>query len=270
MAQDFNNQVIGLVRFSFPALSGFEKGGNDIEDLEAFLYDPERLERRFYLFEKLCLPSLLAQTDPDFTCLFLVGENLPKEALSHLKMLISPLKDARIVASASEHNYAAIRTVFDGLSQDGFSHRTSFRLDDDDALSTNYIKRLKQTARKLKAICNPNKPIAIGFNRGIYVKIQSGENEIFDACERTPLSVGTALFAESGHPENIYARNHRFLPQFFNTFSDVSEPSFIRAIHQDNDSDPVIVGLSGKQTQKQVEADIRKHFAIDYKTLRAL
>lgn len=270
MAQDFNNQVIGLVRFSFPALSGFEKGGDDLKELEAFLYDPKRLERRFYLFEKLCLPSLLAQQDPHFTCLFLVGENFPKGALSHLRALISPLKDARIVTSASEHNYAAIRTVFDGISLDGFSHRTSFRLDDDDALASNYIKRLKQTARKLKALCNESKPVAISFNRGFYVKLQKDGNQVFDACERTPHSVGAALFSQAGHPENIYARNHRFLAQFFNSYSDVSEPSFIRAIHQDNDSEPVIVGLSKKMSQEQVVKGIRKNFSITYDALRDL
>lgn len=270
MMQDYNNQVIGLVRFSFPALSGFEKGGDSVEASEAFLYDPARLERRFYLFEKLCLPSLLAQSDPDFTCLLLVGENFPQEAKDHLQELIAPLADAQIVSRPSEHNYSAIRKVYDGISQEGFSHRTSFRLDDDDALSLAYIKRLKQAARKLKQLCRPKHPVAISFNRGFYVHINETENRVFDACERTPLSVGSALFAQAGHPENIYARNHRFLGQFFNLYSDVSEPSFIRAVHRDNDSDPVIVGHSNKLSQEEVEKGITKNFAIPFETLRTL
>lgn len=270
MAQDFNNQVIGLVRFSFPALSGFDKSGDSLEDLEAFLYNPDRLERRFYLFEKLCLPSLLAQSDPNFTCVFLVGNSLPEAAKDHLKALVSPLADARIVPRESEHNYAAIRKVYDGITQSGFSHRTSFRLDDDDAVSVAYIKRLKQTARKLKPLCNPNKPVAISFNRGFYVHVKEDGNRVFDACERTPLSVGSALFAETGHPENVYARNHRFLGQFFNLYSDVSEPSFIRTIHQDNDSEPVIVGRADKLSQDEVEKGLNKHFSIPFNTLSNL
>ncbi|MEH6836591.1 MULTISPECIES: glycosyltransferase [Falsihalocynthiibacter] len=270
MAQDYNNQVIGLVRFSFPALSGFSKGGDDLNELEAFLYDPERLERRFYLFEKLCLPSLLAQTDPDFTCVFLVGNSLPLAAKDNLKALLAPLSNARIVARESEHNYAAIRKVYDSIPQDGFSHRTSFRLDDDDAVSNDYIKRLKRTARKLEPLCKPKQPIALSFNRGFYVQIKNGENRIFDACERTPLSVGSALFAQAGHPENVYARNHRFLGQFFNLYSDVSEPNFIRAIHRDNDSDPVIVGHSNKLSNAEIKTGIDTHFPIPFDTLQDL
>lgn len=270
MPQDFKNQVIGLVRFSLPTLSGFDKGGDGLQNLEAFLYDPERLMRRFYLFEKLCLPSLLTQSDPDFTCIFLVGENFPQEARDHLAMLIAPLADARIISRAHDHNYAAIRKTFDGLSDDGFSHRTSFRLDDDDALCVDYIKRLKKTAHKLKPMCQPKEPVAISFNRGFYVHVSGGKNRVLDACERTPLSVGPALFAQAGHRENIYARNHRFLGQFFNLYSDVSEPSFIRAIHPDNDSDPVIVGLSNKLSPEEIEKGVDKYFSISFDALRDL
>jgi hypothetical protein len=267
MAQDFNNQVVGLIRFSYPALSGFAKGGEDVAATEAYLYDPARLERRFRLFEALCLPSLLAQSDTGFTTLFLIGENLPEAAKSRLATLVAPLRDARIIPRESEHNYAAIRQTFATLPQDGFSHRTSFRLDDDDALAVQYIERLKHTARKLKSLCQPKQPVAIAFNRGFYLEQGKDENLIYDANERTPLSVGSALFAQAGHPENIYARNHRFLGQFFNLYSDVSEPSFLRTIHQDNDSDPVIVGQSKKMKPEQIRRSLEAHFSQRYSDL---
>jgi hypothetical protein len=270
MTQDFNNQVVGLIRFSYPALSGFVKGGEGTAEMEAYLYDPARLERRFRLFEALCLPSLLAQTDTAFTTLFLVGENLPEVAKSHLAELIAPLRDGRIIVREAEHNYAAIRQTFATIPQEGFSHRTSFRLDDDDALANRYIERLKQTARKLEPLCEPKKPVAISFNRGFYLEQGSTENQIYDANERTPLSAGSALFAQAEHPENIYARNHRFLGQFFNHYSDVSEPSFLRTIHQDNDSEPVIVGQSKKMQPVQLRESLEAHFAHRYADLIAL
>ncbi|WP_380056475.1 glycosyltransferase [Falsihalocynthiibacter sp. SS001] len=270
MAQDFRNQIIGLVRFSFPALSGFAKGGDDIAALEDFLFDPDRLARRFYLFEKLCLPSLLAQTDSEFTILFLVGERMPQEAIERLAALIAPLHDARIVQRESDYNYAAVRKAFDGVPRQGHSHRTSFRLDDDDAVSQTYIKRLKQTARKLKPLCQPDEPVALAFNSGFYVHVQDGENRIVDARERTPVSVGSALFAEASEPQNVYARNHRFLGQFFNLYSDVSTPNFVRSVHHDNDSDPVIVGLSDKMTSEQKANDISKHFPFDLTELKSI
>ncbi|MDE0588438.1 glycosyltransferase [Halocynthiibacter sp. C4] len=270
MPSDFNNQIIGLVRFSFPALSGFGKGGQDIAEREAFLFDPARLERRFYLFEKLCLPSLLAQTDPDFTILFLIGERMPPTAVARLARLIAPLKDARIIQRQSGHNYGAVCKAFDEVGAVGFTHRTSFRLDDDDALSCSYIERLKRTARDLKPMCRPERPVAIAFNRGFYVEVQEGENTVIDANERTPVSVGSALFAEVSEPQNIYARNHRFLGQFFNLYSDVGAPNFIRTIHADNDSKPSIVGLSNMMSPQTIAEEIAASFPFDLAELKSL
>ncbi len=267
---EFNNQIVGLIRFSYPALSGFKRGAPDAEQAEAMLYDPDRLERRFYLFQALCLPSLLAQTDGDFTCLFLIGENMPVAARDHLARLIAPLGDARIFAERARHHYPAQKSAFATVPQDGFSHRTSFRLDDDDAVDLNYIARLKTVARDLQPFCSDETPVAIAFNKGYYVRVSPGENEVFDAVERAPLSVGSALMVPANHPDNIYARNHRFLPQFFNTFSDAVTPAYIRAIHIDNDSNPTIMGRSKEQDADQIARTLQDHFAIGLSELQAL
>ena len=66
-------QVLGLCRFSYPALGGFQVGHDSTADRIAYLYDPARLEERFRLFETVALPCLMAQTDPDFEMIVLVG-----------------------------------------------------------------------------------------------------------------------------------------------------------------------------------------------------
>ena len=68
-------QVIGLCRFSYPALGGFQREHETIEQRKAFLYDEARLKHRLRLFQAFNLPSILAQTDTDFQYLILVGDD---------------------------------------------------------------------------------------------------------------------------------------------------------------------------------------------------
>ena len=91
-------QVIGLCRFSYPAEGGFQVEHPTIEDRIAYLYSQDRLEERFRHFEGICLPSLLNQTDPDFTFVILIGDQLPDAYRDRLERLVAGLKDVRIVA----------------------------------------------------------------------------------------------------------------------------------------------------------------------------
>lgn len=267
---EYRNQIVGLIRFSYPSLSGFKHGLKEGAASQAMLFEPARLERRFHLFRSLCLPSLLAQRDGDFTCIFLIGEAMPKSARQHLADLVAPLKDARIHAEPPRHHYPVQKAAFGTVPQTGFSHRTTFRLDDDDAVDLDYIARLKRVSTNLRPFCSDETPVAIAFNRGFYVSLSPEGNEVFDAVERAPLSVGTALMTPAGHPDNIYARNHRFLPQFFDTFSDAATPSYIRAIHRDNDSNPTIMGRTKEMSEDQIARVLNAQFAVDLPGLLAL
>ena len=51
-------QVIGLCRFSYPAIGGFQVDHPDIAARIAYLYGPARMEERFATFETLTLPPL--------------------------------------------------------------------------------------------------------------------------------------------------------------------------------------------------------------------
>ena len=70
-------QVIGLCRFSYPALGGFQVEHETVEDRIAFLYAEHRLEERFRLMETVALPCIRHQTDPDFELIIVIGDQLP-------------------------------------------------------------------------------------------------------------------------------------------------------------------------------------------------
>jgi hypothetical protein len=51
-------QVIGLCRFSYPAIGGFQVEHETIEDRIAYLYADARIEERFRLMEAVALPCI--------------------------------------------------------------------------------------------------------------------------------------------------------------------------------------------------------------------
>ena len=71
-------QMLGLCRFSYLGLRGYQRDHATIAERRAFLYDPGRLARRWLWFTRLALPGWLAQTDPDFTLVIMTGPYLPE------------------------------------------------------------------------------------------------------------------------------------------------------------------------------------------------
>lgn len=266
----FRNQIVGLIRFSLVTTGSFYPGFDSVEAMSKFLFDPGRLERRFRMFEALCLPALKRQTDGDFTCVVLTGTGLPKQWADRLNDLVSAEPWARIVALDPIDHYKAIRQAFAGVPSDGFTHRTSFRLDDDDAIDLGHIGRLRALAERVQPVAPDGGPVALGFNRGIYLQFDKPANVLFEASERTPLSVGAALVAPVGYADNIYLRNHRALAQFFNTWLDAETFVYLRTLHQDNKSNPHFSGSQGKPDSPDLNKVLRTSFGFEPGMLRSL
>ncbi|WP_198008124.1 glycosyltransferase [Rhodobacter ferrooxidans] len=268
MAAVFRNQIIGLVRFSYPSNGGFTKTVADPAALEAQLYDPDRLQRRFDLFEKLTLPSLLAQTDDGFQTVFLTGRNLPEPAMKRLRDVVAPLKGAKVVAMAAFKHYPAMQRAFAGLRNDSASHFTSFRLDDDDALDRGFVTRLRKITRALVTARGSDRPLAVGFNRGLFLEKKAEGNTLYEVTEKLPLGIGLGLCVPAGSDENIFRRNHRHLPQYYSTYTDADTPAFIRSVHADNDSQPNASGLIAHPSDDELRAMLKRHFPFTLEQLR--
>ena len=73
-------QILGICRFSYPAVGGFQNEHNTVEARCNYLYSQERLNMRFSAFETLTLPSIRSQSDPNFTFAIIIGDSLPPHA----------------------------------------------------------------------------------------------------------------------------------------------------------------------------------------------
>jgi len=202
--------------------------------------------------------------------IILTAESMPEKYLGRLLDLLEPLPNIHCLPVGTDNHYKLLQRAYNSVPKDGFTHRILFRLDDDDAVDINFVKRTKRLANGMLKLQTTRAPFVIAYNRGFYVRTTDGAPEIFDACERAPLSTGTTLVAPVHHGANPYRFNHRKFAQHFNTYTDISVPSFVRTIHGDNKSSPAQMGLTHKMEADAIAQDLEKHFQISLDHLKAL
>ncbi len=266
----FKPVIKGVIRFSYPSDGGFAKEFASPEAHEAFLFDRARLERRFHLFENLTLPSLRGQSDGDFRVALLTGESLPKWALERLRDGLADVPQAQIIQLPRMNHYPATRAALELMPDGDATHVAGFRLDDDDAMHFTTVQRIREIATGMAQISDTDQPFAIGFNRGFFLKLTPGGNEITEVRERSPIGIGLTLVVPIEQRSNIFRRNHRFLHQFYDCFTDVKTPMFIRSVHQDNDSGGVSTGAGKGMRPAEIDAALREGFGTDRAKLKAL
>ena len=264
------NQIVGLMRFSFLSKGGFLHSSDPLDMQAEKIFSPERLERRFAFFEKLALRSLLNQTDKDFRFIVLISKSFPSEYKERLEHLLAPLQGAVLMEKPFMPQYRAIRSCYDTLRDEGYKQFTSFRLDDDDMLDVDFIARIRKFLPRAARVMDDSSPVVLAFNKGLFLEVSKHKNRIFDGCERTPLGIGTAMITPTNlSGKNVYSRNHRKIPAFFTTFSEQVSPTWIRTIHVDNDSIPEFTGTLNNHSEPEIDQMLEKHFSITRQELMA-
>ena len=266
----FKPVIKGVIRFSYPSEGGFAKDFADADAHEAFLFDRARLERRFHLFENLTLPSLRGQSDGDFHLAVLTGEGLPAWAFERLQTGLVNVPQAQIIQLPRMNHYPATREALEQMPDDGATHVAGFRLDDDDAMHFSTVRRIREIANGMAGITDTTKPFAIGFNRGFFLDRSAETNTITEVRERSPIGIGLTLVVPIEQRSNIFRRNHRFLHQFYDCYTDVQEPMFIRTVHEDNDSGAVSTGAGKGMTRAEIDTTLQSGFGTDLAALKAL
>ncbi|KNG91978.1 glycosyltransferase [Pseudaestuariivita atlantica] len=268
----YSIQVQGLIRFSVLTEDYYADKFDTVDKIAAHIFAPDRMERRFHLFERLCLPSLMRQTDMEFRLGVITSTHLPGDQLERLLALTEPHPNVTIFAEEPAKQYPLLRKAYARMQdRDRFTHALNFRIDDDDAVDRDFIARIKRQAAGLLQVGDPAGRTMIAHNFGFYIDMNhEGANRVFDARERMPLSVGSALLSPMDDPGIPYAYNHRKFAQHYNLYSDIETPAFLRTLHPDNKSDPAQLGLIDKMKPGRVERLLRKHFRVDIADLQAL
>ena len=120
------------------------------------LFDPDRLNARMIWFEHVFLPSLQAQTDPDFTMIVLTSEDLPQPWLDRLRALIGALPQFRLQTMPPLAHRVACADAIKAVVEPGADLTAQFRLDDDDAVAVEYIALIRRDFLLLQALYSEN------------------------------------------------------------------------------------------------------------------
>ncbi len=230
-----NMQVIGICRFSYPAIGGFQVHHATIDDRTAYLYAPERMEERFRMFESLTLPPLRAQTDPDFTFLVVIGENIPPPYYERLMDLLADLPQAIVQPHLPGRHRDVMKQAIHSVRTARGTHSLQFRMDDDDAVSVTFVERLREAAGDLRGVLHKHRYCGIDFNHGWIARTTRRGISAKPTIE-TLWTPGLAIAVAAGASRGVINFSHAKLGRIMPVTSFADEDMFIRGHNDHNDS----------------------------------
>jgi hypothetical protein len=250
-------QVIGLCRFSYPAYGGFQVEHDTIEERIAFLYEETRLEERFRLFETIALPCLREQTDPNFDLIIVIGDQLPKRHEERLRDLTAGMPQVQIQAHAPDQQRPIMKRILNAARKDPSKPCLQFRYDDDDAVSVDFVRQLREAADDTAALRARHRTVAYDWHNGYVAEV--GSSGIQSTQVYRQLYVASlGMHVRGNDPITIMNFAHEKLNRFMPVVSYGQEPMWVRTHNGFNDSRqkkvrPVPV--------EPISADLRGEFA---------
>ena len=248
--------IYGHIRFSFYGLTDTRTQPDPDGVALARLYDETRMARRFFLFENLTLPSLLNQTDRDFRTVIMSSTVMPDRYKDRLNALAAKLPGAVVEYSHHERGDLAFhKYMVEASGYKGRANSVHFRLDDDDAVSVNFIARLREITR----ILSPSTHVT--FPTGIFVFPASATEAVGVSMvqQRFLTAIGLATVNGPSFTKNPFQMMHG---NVWTRWPVVSDPSFcanIRSQHFENDSGALQDRILGALQKERNSRRGRRH-----------
>ncbi|WP_323032994.1 putative rhamnosyl transferase [Paracoccus sp. (in: a-proteobacteria)] len=260
-------QMLGLCRLSYLGGRGFQVMHETIEERRAFLYDPERLARRWFWFENVTLPGLLAQTDPDFTLILMTGPDLPEPYLSRLRELTEIMPQARLelIPPMEKHLDACLAATAPHIQHDAdvVGH---FRQDDDDAVAIDYIHDARQDFAALQPLWERRRRLSCDYSRGLVLKAtQKGVSVeprmIYNAA------AGLTVYLPPDAQRSVMHFPHWKIGMSMPGATLPGKVMFVRFLNHDNDSGAIGAGYPWEGDPSDWQALLARRFRIHLDTL---
>jgi Putative rhamnosyl transferase len=231
-------RVFGYMRFSYAGQSDARASrmGRPIEEVARALYEPRRMERRFFLFERLCLPSIKAQRNQNFRLVILASKIMPDVYKDRLAGITAAVPQIEILYGDGQHVTDVYNPRIAEMVEGIDGPTAHFRLDDDDAIGQNMTARL-EAATALAPLVR-----IVTYPSGLYLSHQQGESYLLR--EYFPnIGIGMAFLNMPGQIKNPYQCQHVAVSRSNPTFSDPVPLAYIHTAHPSSDT-------LGRQTLK--------------------
>lgn len=264
---DRDVKILGVCRFSMLGRGDWKAYRNQPDEaLETIylsqaqeLFAPERLEARLATFEHLTLRSLANQSDADFRLLVVSSDRMPEKYRQRLEDVCRGVEQVILRFLPPTHISEAIQQSAPeaGLH---LPDTIQFRLDDDDCVSKDYIRRLRRHGAGMWR----NAHFGVSFP-SIFYCITDGPTEGIYDWYSPFFSAGAAIRHSS---RTIFDYGHYAIPT---RLVSVTDPHFPNIVTHRGDNDtprhaPEILRKRGMRpaSRSNVERAIERHF--DYLT----
>lgn len=228
-------QAIGLCRFSYPALGGFQIKHQTTEDRIAFLYAATRMEERLRLFETVALPCMAAQTDPRWDMIIVIGDSLPKAYSDRLHDLVAHIPQISIQVHAPRPQREVMKEIFNTARTDPDQPCLQFRYDDDDAVSVDFIEKFRAAVHDCAGLNAKHKAVAYDWHSGFAA--QFGPTGILaHALNYKQYVASLGVHIRGGSKLTIMNFAHTKLDQFMPVVSFGDAPMWVESHNGFNDS----------------------------------
>jgi len=182
---------------------------------------PGWLDRRFGLFEQFCLPSIAGQTERNFHWLIYFDKDTPAEFRERIE------RDRQIFNFTPRYvgmfDKAVIAEDVRGLAAPGERLIVTSRLDNDDALSSDFVARVQAAAQDAPA------QTVLNFTQGIAMR----GGRLYTASDRSnPFT--SLVERDLGGVETIWAKPHHELGDKWTIVQVPSQPLWLQVVHGEN------------------------------------
>lgn len=263
-------QMLGLCRFSYVGLRGYQRDHASVSERRTFLYDPARLARRWLWFTTLALPGWLAQTDPDFTLIIMTGPDLPEPYLTRLRDLAArhPQLRLALIPPMDRHLEACHAAVAPHVDSSSYvvGH---FRHDDDDAVALDYIARARADFAAVEGLWRAEGRLSLDHARGLMMRA-NGQGAQFIPRIAHNMGVALTIFLRPDQPQTALHFNHTRLPLWMPGVAVTRPLMFIRGIHADSDSGDMGPGLPWDIAPDALDRQLALRFGLDRTALNCL
>lgn len=222
-------KIFGHCRFSYLGRTDTGKAIVSLDDARKKLWNPARMAARFNLFENIMLPSIINQTDKAFDFVITTSNEMPDVFHDRLNKAVSGQKNIRILRTSETNIRRALRPIMLEANNDRADNAVHFRIDDDDAVSADYIAKLRHASAGLKP------KTMVTFPRGV-LGFMNGENACHRAFEKHSIAIGLALIKGPNDLVTPFEIQHRAYGKKNPVYSDPTFPAYHYTRHTTNNT----------------------------------
>jgi Putative rhamnosyl transferase len=254
-----DQEVLISMRFSFFGVSGWK---SDSSRDEALLLAPDRLRLRLALLRRLPLPSLAAQTDRNFHLFILTSASLPDWAEQELVAACEEVLPDQVTIYLAPPDRAAefLRQAL--VERYGKARNLHMVLDDDDALSTDFIAKARGDMGSMGPISTDDEYRFLSYAKGYGLNLMGDDvtDPTFFVHKYPFINLGLTMSAPNDR-RNLFAISHRNGPRRHPHRLLDKQPMFVRSLNGSNDSRVAISKSWKPVVDWQSNPDINARFS---------